>query len=235
MSLIPAFSGASKPQSFQEEPTSFDFSGAAAQGRNTMVRRFALIFSLCFLISGCATTRAPADRIEAMPLFDLRGQPFSLEETIGAHDATVLVFWATGCPCVARYQSRIDELAAFDPRVAVVAISSNADDDLETLQALYPMRSPQVPLAVDPGAKLAETLGARSTPMAVILDGSGRVKYRGWIDNERLPGAAGRTPWVEESLAAILSGDTTYQGDGPAWGCRITRALGEDTRCGAAH
>lgn len=183
------------------------------------------------LVSGCATAPERAASVEAPRVFDLEGAPFPLERTIESHRATVLVFWATGCPCVARYQKRIDALASFHPEVAVVAISSNVDDDLATLREIYPSRSPKVPIAVDVGGTLADRVGARSTPTAVVVDSRGAIRYVGWIDNERLPGTEGRKAWVEEALRAVLEGDEGASSTGPMWGCRITRSLGEDSRC----
>lgn len=197
---------------------------------NVSTRHLGWIACLLFL-SACVTPARRADVVRSPALVDLDGNRWDLDEVVARHQATLLVFWATGCPCVARYQRRIDELSRFHPEVAVVAVSSNADDDLATLRTLYPARSPLVPLAIDPGGRLADGVGAKSTPTAVVVDREGRIRYVGWIDNERQPGTEGRKPFVEEALSAVLEGREPALRNGPSWGCRITRSLGEDTRC----
>jgi hypothetical protein len=190
---------------------------------------------LLALLAGCAT--APVrDRLppaEAVDLRTLEGAPFSLAEVVARHEATVLVWWSTSCPCVARYQERIDALRAHHAArgVEVIAIASNADDSLEVLRGARAQRAPQLPMVVDLDARLARALGARSTPMVVLLDRTGAVRFRGWIDNERTPGTPGREAWLEAALEEVLAGRPVQRPTTPAWGCAITRALGGDARC----
>ena len=65
----------------------------------------------------------------------------------------------------------------------------------------------------------------------VVLDRAGAVRYRGWIDNERLPGDPDREPWLEEALADLVTGRDVARAATPTWGCTITRSLGGHGRC----
>lgn len=178
---------------------------------------------LVLLLGACATSGAAG----AVDLRDLGERPATLGTD--AHEATVLVFWSTTCPCVARYRERVADLAArWSGRgVQVLAISSNVDDDLEALRA----SAPPVPLLIDEGGRLAAALGARSTPTVVLLDRTGAVRFLGWIDDERLPGDPARQPWLEEALEDLLAGRAVARDRTPTWGCAITRSLGAGTRC----
>ncbi len=192
----------------------------------------AAAFALASMLAACATT-APADRLpaDAAPLLAPDGAPFDLAQTARTHSATVLIWWSSRCPCVGRYLDRIADLRdRYAPRgVALVFVASNADDDPATL-ARHAASAP-LPLLHDPHGTLARRLGVVSTPTAVVLTPDGVVAFRGWIDNERLPGAPDRQPWLADALDATLAG-APPQRQTPAWGCMITRSLSEPTDCG---
>jgi peroxiredoxin len=191
---------------------------------------------LAFLLTGCAGLTATSTPTEwtALPLTDAGGRTTSVSEVLAPHRATVIVFWATQCPCVRRYQERVETLAAaWAARdVAFVGVDSNADDSLEDMARVAASRGVTLPLWRDEGGRLAKALGARSTPTVVLVERDGRVRYRGWLDNERLPGEADREPWLEQALAGLLEG-TPSASASPTWGCAITRSLKSVPQCHA--
>lgn len=176
-----------------------------------------------WLLAACAH-RPPV--LEDAGLTTLEGVPRSLSSLVAESDATVLVFFGTSCPCVRRYQARVEALPRQfpAPRTQVFWVSSNADDDALALSAAVQARELRVPLLVDWKGALAQQLGARSTPTVVVLDRSGRVRYRGWLDNERLPGEAGREAWAEHAIDGVLEGHD-FAPRAPTWGCVITQSL----------
>lgn len=107
----------------------------------------------------------------------------------------------------------------------VVALSSNVGESFEDVLRVAKDRGVRVPLYRDEGARVAEALGARSTPTVVVLDAKAAVRFLGWIDNERRPGDAGREPWVERALQGVLDGKTSFASRSPVYGCRITKSL----------
>ncbi len=181
-------------------------------------------------LSACATPHAAyganPSSLHSLRLVPTRGAPATVGELLARADATVFVFWSAGCPCVRRYQGRIDALAeAWAPKgVAVVEVSSNAGETLASLQEAARLRNLTRPLWRDQGGFLAKELGARSTPTVVLLRRDGQVLYRGWLDNERLPGEAGREAWLEHALVGFREG-TRFASKSPTWGCTITRTL----------
>lgn len=186
------------------------------------------------LLAGCAslTGAASSSPVTALPLAHPDGRVRTLAEVLAPHRATVLVFWATQCPCVRRYQERVEALAHVyaDRDIGFVGVDSNADDSLEDIARVAASRGVTLPVWQDAGGQLAKALGARSTPTVVLLDRNGQVKFRGWLDNERLPGERDREPWLEQALDGELSG-APYASKSPTWGCAITRSLRSIPQC----
>lgn len=178
------------------------------------------------LLLGCAGVPVARGSLQELGLQSTRGEAAQVGGLLARADATVFVFWSSGCPCVRRYQARVDALAqAWAARgVAFVEVSSNAGETMDSLREAERLRSLVRPLWRDEGGLLARQLEARSTPTVVLVRRDGKVLYRGWLDNERLPGEAGREAWLEQALTAFASGGTALA-KSPTWGCTITRSL----------
>ena len=157
------------------------------------------------------------------------GRKVTIDELRAGKDATVLVFWSAGCPCVRRYQERVDALLDAYPKekVQVLALVSNAGESLADDLKVAVERGVRVPIYRDEGGRVARAVGARSTPTVVVLDAKGDVRFTGWIDNERLPGTEGREPWLDQALAGVLAGKNDFKKKTPTYGCIITRSLSE--------
>jgi hypothetical protein len=165
----------------------------------------------------------PADRLSGLALTDPDGRVTPLAGLLGRTRATVLVFWAAGCPCVRRYQARTDDLwRRYGPRgVQVVGVAANADEGVADITSARSQRGFALPVWRDPRGEVAQALGARTTPTAVLLLPDGRVAYFGWIDNERLPGDPAREAWLETAIERVLAADPHAERR-PTYGCRIT-------------
>jgi peroxiredoxin len=164
------------------------------------------------------------------------GATVTLEQLWRDHDATVLVFWSGSCPCVRRYQQRIDALLDHYPeaRVRVAAISSNAGESFADVLRVARERGQRVPIFRDHDGSVAQAVEAHSTPTAVVLDGSGRLRFRGWIDNERLPGDAQREPWLEQAIDGVLE-QRDFRTRTPVYGCAISRSLWQAPESACCH
>jgi hypothetical protein len=169
---------------------------------------------------------ASAQAGETLSLTSAEGATVTLDQLRAGHDATVIVFWSAGCPCVRRYQERVDALLDEYPkaRLKVIAVSSNAGECFAEALGAARERGMRVPLYRDEGGRLADAFGAKSTPTVVLLDASGAMRFRGWIDNERRPGDSGREPWLDRAIAGVLEGKS-FESRSPVYGCRITRSL----------
>lgn len=192
------------------------------------VSRFGFLLSCAALAAvGCAGSsqlaRGPSS--EPLQLISADGSIVVLDQTWSATKATVLVFWSSECPCVRRYQNRVDSLAQSFPAIRVLAVSSNAGETLQEDIAVAKQRGVKVAIWRDEGGVVAQALGAHSTPTVVLVNQHGAIRYRGWIDNERLPGESGREPWLENAIRGVLEDHDDFPSRSPVYGCAITRSL----------
>jgi hypothetical protein len=187
------------------------------------------------LLLACAS--GPSARPPGAPLalVGADGAATTLDALREGKDATVLVFWSAGCPCVRRYQARVDALLdAYPPeRVRVVGVASNAGESFAESLAAARERGVRLPLYRDEGGYVAAAFGARTTPTVAVLDAAGKLRYLGWLDNERLPGERDREPWLDRALGGVLGGSGDFPAKMPVYGCTITRSLFEKPSGGA--
>lgn len=186
-----------------------------------------LALTLLSAIPACATTTTtPFSPTTQAPLYAADGSPLSLLDLLDERPATVLVWWASTCPCVKRYEKRVADLAHRHPTLTFVHIASNADDGPAEIAAA----TTPIPILHDPTGELATQLGVRSTPTIVVLSPTGAVLFRGWLDNEHDTDDTDREPWLEDKLARIAQGDLSLT-QTPTWGCTVTRSLSQPGRC----
>jgi len=192
--------------------------------------KFCLFVLTALAFAGCAA--APVTIIEqpgreSFSLTATDGSTVKLGQLWRDRKATVLVFWSGGCPCVRRYQGRVDALLDQYPadRVRVIGVSSNAGESFEDVIRVAKERRTRIPIFRDEGGGVAQAVGARSTPTVVVIDGRGTVRFRGWIDNERLPGDPEREPYLERAIRGVLEERGNFAETSPTYGCAITRSL----------
>ena len=189
----------------------------------------------CLVVSvsmGCATqsvkTVIPLNEMWPVALLGTLNEsvtePVLLSEHIGRHRATVFYWWSNSCPCVRRYQTRIESLMDEyrETGIGFVAIASNSDETEKEIMSVSSARQFKLPIAIDHGGHWAEALSVMSTPTVVVIDSRGRIIFRGWLDNERMVGATGRVAYLEDVLESVLAGNEANDSS-PIYGCRITR------------
>jgi len=163
------------------------------------------------------------DRVAGYRLADSGGRMHTLDEYAGR--IVVLEFWSFKCPVALTYNERMKALQArYEGRgVVLLAVDSNRNESaLEVRRNVENLKLP-FPVLLDPDGTLADRVRATLTPSAVILDGTGTLRYRGAIDNARAEGDPGRIAFVEEALDALLAGKPVPRAETPVSGCAIRR------------
>jgi peroxiredoxin len=124
--------------------------------------------------------------------------------------AIVLVFIGTDCPVGNLYAPRLIEMNRDYKTKGVVflGISSNAHDSEKDVAKYVHDMGIDFPVLKDPQNKVADSGLVERTPEVLVLDGAGRMRYRGAIDDQYKVGKARNAPtqnYVRDALDALLA------------------------------
>jgi thiol-disulfide isomerase/thioredoxin len=154
------------------------------------------------------------------------GATHTLDEYAGAEFLVVMVI-GNGCPTVRAYEDRLKELhQRYAGRgVQLVAVNSNNPhlspfDTHEEMVRRAAEAGLPFPYLKDEEGSLARGLGAISTPHAFVFDGERRLRYRGRIDDARIPESVTRRDLDEALRALVDRGDPLVTTTEP-FGCSI--------------
>lgn len=171
-------------------------------------------------MGGCASSRPP--QTPTLTLADTTGASTALPGDLSRSKLTVLVFYADHCPCFRVHEDRIKELdKAYGPKgVRFLLVDSEVEASLERDTTSARERS-LPPIALDPGAKLADALGAQYATYTVVLDEAGHVRYRGGLDSDKNRLTDGAKPYLRDALDDLLAGKEPRVAEGKALGCAL--------------
>ena len=147
-------------------------------------------------------------------LRDERGKAHALAQHKG--QVVVLIVWASRCPHSKRYAARLQALAKrYQPKDederAKVALLGLAPNKYETPELIRKAKGKlPFPILLDPAGGLTKELKAFVTPTVFVLDGQGKLRYRGAIDDDPQgkKEAKERTDHLRLAIEAILAGKT---------------------------
>jgi peroxiredoxin len=178
-----------------------------------------------------AVTPPPAELGIAAPDFSLPatdGKTYSLADVAGPK-GTVVVFICNHCPYV---KAVIDRMAA-DARtlaadgIGFVAISANdvehyPEDSFDNMKAMAARHRLPFPYLYDESQEIARAYKAECTPDFFGLDASGKVRYRGRLDEGRKdpPPPNARRELVEAMRMVAATGKGPVE-QIPSIGCSI--------------
>jgi hypothetical protein len=154
---------------------------------------------------------------------DLTGKTYTAGD-LSTAKANVFFFVSTECPLANIYSPRMAELAReYSPKgVRFFLVDSNEADSEAKLKSYAAERSLRFATIKDRGTTLADHLGARATPEAVILDSKGEVRYRGRIDDNKERTKVVRQD-VREAIDDIIGGRAVRVARTQPAGCAIFR------------
>jgi peroxiredoxin len=177
-----------------------------------------------------AKTRQPGIAIgELAPRFELpdtEGNRHRLDDALSG-PATVVVFTCNHCPYALAWHDRIASAARdyADRGVPFVAINSNDSkrypaDSYEAMRERVRKEDWPMPYLRDESQEVAATFGARVTPDLFVLDGEGRVRYRGAPD-EDYSDPAQNAAWLRDALDDLLAGRDPARPETEPVGCSV--------------
>ncbi len=180
-----------------------------------------------FSVIGCALTAAePGSIVELDPWRDAKGQPIQVDQW--KTGPIVITFLGTECPLAKQYAVKLEKYyQAWKTRgVQVIGVMSNVQDSPSEVTAFIKKLEISYPIAVDPGAKVADQFGAERTPEVFVLDGEHRLRYRGRIDDQFNVGTSRGEATSEDlryAVEELLEGKAVSTPRTEASGCMIGR------------
>lgn len=159
-------------------------------------------------------------------LTDTAGKTHSLADYKGK--ILVIHYQAIECPWDIAYQPHLNKMAEKykDKNVVFLGINSNRTEPMKQLQEDVARKEIPYPVTKDPGSKVADAYGARTTPHMFIVDENGILRYKGGV--ETLPGSPddvgqGKEQYVVLALDALTKGQQPEKAETRSKGCAIKR------------
>jgi thiol-disulfide isomerase/thioredoxin len=163
------------------------------------------------------------------PDFNLKGtdaKNHSLESVSGPK-GTAVIFTCNVCPYSKGYEDRLIDLANSyrEQGIGFVAINPNdpeivPGDGFEQMIARAKDKGFPYPYVVDTTQEVAAAYGARVTPHIFLLDGQGKLVYRGRVDDS-LQEDEVKSRDFESALRALVSGEKVAVDATKAFGCSV--------------
>jgi peroxiredoxin len=196
--------------------------------------RYALAFAAAFSLELVAAASAETQRMTApaiglpapeIKLTTLDGKPFTLSESVKGKNAVVVIFIATKCPYSNAYNDRMRDMAiAYGKQgVLFVGINSNKSEPAEEVNSHGKQHGFTFPLMKDPDNKVADLYDARHTPEVFVVDGAGKLRYHGRIDENYEDPAKVTSPDLKNALDAMIANKSIAKAETKAFGCSIKR------------
>lgn len=183
--------------------------------------------AIALVLSACAPSPSalpsPA-RVPSLRLVDTAGGSTTTPEDLSRAPVTVVVFYAENCPCFRVHEDRLRELAQAyaDRGLRLIIVDSEVSATAER-DARKAAERGLPAIVLDPGAKLADALGADYATYTVVLDAQGRVRYRGGIDSDKERLHDDADAYVRNAVEDLLAGRQPRTTEGKALGCALQK------------
>jgi peroxiredoxin len=140
----------------------------------------------------------------------------------------LVVFSCNSCPWAKAWEERIVELGNEYSKqgIGVVMVNPNdpgqqPEDRYEVMQQRAKQRGMKFPYAVDATSGVAKAFGATKTPEAFLFDASGKLVYKGAIDDNAKQPDQVQVRYLKDALDAVVAGVTPATAESKAIGCTI--------------
>jgi peroxiredoxin len=187
-------------------------------------RPLVALAALAMLVALGGCRHAPPPAIPAA-LSAPDGARRTLAELAAAAPVTVLVFVSEDCPCLGAHLERLRALAGtYAARgVRFYGVDSEVGATPERAAAAAKALGLPFPILVDPGARLANELGAEYATFTVIVDRAGRPRYRGGLDSDRRKLHEDAAPYVADAIDDLLAGRPPRRAEAKTLGCSLRK------------
>lgn len=160
---------------------------------------------------------------------DVSGKLVSLSD-VKTSNGLLVMFSCNTCPYVAKNQARTRAIAGFaiQKNVGVIVLNSNEgsrnnEDSYKAMQQYAYAQQYNWAYSVDSNHELADAFGASRTPEVYLFDGSGKLVYRGAIDDSPADETKIKRQHLKEAINEMLSGANVSVKESRSVGCSIKR------------
>lgn len=192
------------------------------------MRKFAVAVVVMLLFPMLSVAAELAIGADAPPfrLFNsVDGKSYAFEP--GSGKVSVVVFTCNQCPYAKAFEPRLASIAGEYAAKGVVFYAINPNDaekfseeTLENMKARAVSKQFPYPYLKDADSSVARAYGARVTPHVFVIDGSGKLRYRGYIDDSARPEQRTRTG-LTDALDAVLAKEGVTESVTREFGCTI--------------
>jgi thiol-disulfide isomerase/thioredoxin len=191
------------------------------------MKKLLVAMTLFVAVTACAgeqlTVGSSAPRFSLVNAVD--GKTVTMKPDDGG--LKVVFFTCNQCPFAKAFEPRLIEIARkFGPKgVTFYAIDPNDDtqyseETLANMKARATEKKYPYPYLKDADSGVARAYGARVTPHVYVIDGSGVLRYRGYVDDSAKPEER-QTTGLTDALNSLLNGREVANADTRAFGCSI--------------
>src|SRR3954452_6895315 len=191
------------------------------------MKRFILVFVLLTV-----ATFVIADELAVgvkAPAFTLKnatdGKTVSFKP--GDGKLSVVVFTCNQCPYAKAFEQRIVDLGRDYAKRGVVFYAIDSNDEAQySIESASEMKSRATeqhypfPYLKDGDSRIARAYGARVTPHIFVVDGTGTVRYRGYVDDSAKTSER-KHEGLRDALDSLLAGKAVDVTATRAFGCTI--------------
>ncbi|MFT3712397.1 MAG: redoxin family protein [Archangium sp.] len=150
--------------------------------------------------------------------------PADLSTEVSAHDFTVVWFFSAECPVVRAHDARLIELSKQFPSVRFIAVDAQTTATPERAKSAAEKRAYPFPIVVDEKGLWADALGVRFSATVVVIDRSGRTRYFGGVDDQRVDTTSAEPkPYLRSALEKLLAGKDPEPATTRPLGCVLKR------------
>jgi thiol-disulfide isomerase/thioredoxin len=190
------------------------------------MKKLTVIFSLLFAAVAFADELAVGAKAPAFSLVNaVDGKTVAMKPNDG--NLKVVVFTCNQCPYAKAFEPRIIEIAKkfANNKIAFYAVNPNdeakyAEESLPNMKERATAKGYPFPYLKDADSSIARAYGARVTPHVFVVDGTGSVVYRGYVDDSAKPEER-KTTGLTDALNSLLNGRDIATNETRAFGCTI--------------
>src|SRR4051794_31353088 len=140
---------------------------------------------------------------------------------------SVVVFTCNQCPYAKAFEQRMIDLGRDYAKRGVVFYAIDSNDEAQyQIESAAEMKSRAVerhypfPYLKDADSSIARAYGARVTPHIFVVDGTGTVRYRGYVDDSAKTSER-KHEGLRDALDSLLAGKAVDVTATRAFGCTI--------------